>query len=57
MYLATVKLGSEESFRALIRLAPWQGQGFVSIDQGGSGAVLLYLAREGYSLPQLEKRH
>src|SRR5205823_4712742 len=50
-------MASEESFRALTRLTPWRGQGFVRIDQGGSGEVLLYLAREGYSLPQLEERH
>ncbi|MBI3301221.1 MAG: hypothetical protein HYZ72_03970, partial [Deltaproteobacteria bacterium] len=40
----------EDSFRKLVHLAPWQGQRFVRIDEGGSAVV--YLAREGYALPQ-----
>lgn len=42
----------EDSFRKLTHLAPWQGQGFVRIDPEGGSAVV-YLSREGDSLPQL----
>ena len=41
----------EDSFRKLVHSSPWQGQGFVQID-GESGKAVVYLAREGYSLPQ-----
>ena len=41
----------EDSFRKLVYSSPWQGQGFVQID-GESGKAVVYLAREGYSLPQ-----
>jgi len=45
----------EETFRKLTELVPWQGEGFVRIDdgvEGESAQVVAYLAREGYSLPQ-----
>lgn len=42
----------EESFRNLVHFTPWSGESLIHIDlEGGSAAV--YLAREGYSLPQL----
>jgi hypothetical protein len=45
----------EESFRKLVDLAPWQGEGFIHIqdgDDGESTQAVIYLAREGYSLLQ-----
>lgn len=45
----------EESFRKLVDLAPWQGEGFIYIqegDDGESAQAVIYLARDGYSLPQ-----
>jgi len=39
----------EDSFRKLGNLAPWQGQAFGRINEG---SAVVYLAREGYSLPQ-----
>jgi hypothetical protein len=42
----------DQSFRTLLRRAPWQGYGFVRIDQGESREVTVYLAREGYPLPE-----
>ena len=45
----------EESFRKLVNFAPWQGEGFISIEDGNdeeSAQAVIYLAREGYSLPQ-----
>jgi len=41
----------EDSFRKLVHASPWEGQGFVQID-GESGKAVVYLSREGYSLPQ-----
>ena len=41
-----------ESFRNLVHLMPWQGQGFVRIEDGESAAVVVYLAREGYAFPR-----
>jgi len=41
----------EDSFRKLGHASPWQGQGFVQIDVE-SGKAVVYLTREGYSLPQ-----
>jgi hypothetical protein len=43
----------EESFKRLANSVPWQGQGFVRIDPGESAGIVLYLSREGYSLPRL----
>jgi hypothetical protein len=43
----------EESLRYLTHLVPWQGQGFAYIAQGESAEVVVYLAREGYVLPQV----
>jgi len=45
----------EEGFRTLLHHAPWQGQGFVQIGYGESTDVFVYLAREGYELPQIAK--
>jgi hypothetical protein len=45
---------AEETFRSLADLAPWEGQGFVQIEDGELGQVVVYLAREGHSLPQVE---
>ena len=45
----------EESFRKLVDFAPWQGEGFIRIQDGNDGGfaqAVVYLAREGYSLPQ-----
>jgi hypothetical protein len=45
----------EESFRKLLDFAPWQGEGFIRIQDGNdreSAQAVVYLAREGYSLPQ-----
>jgi hypothetical protein len=41
---------AEETFQQLIDIIPWDGQGFVRIDEA-SGEAVLYLAREGYALP------
>ncbi len=43
----------EESFRKLVDFAPWQGEGFIHVQDGSDeepGRAMLYLAREGYSL-------
>lgn len=45
----------EESFRKLVHFAPWQGEGFIRVQDGNDGEsaqAVVYLAREGYSLPQ-----
>ena len=45
----------EESFRKLVDFAPWQGEGFIRIQDGNDrefAQAVVYLAREGYSLPQ-----
>ena len=45
----------EESFRKLAHLAPWQGESFIRVQDGNdreSAQAVIYLAREGYSLPQ-----
>ncbi|PXF60269.1 MAG: hypothetical protein C4B58_00035 [Deltaproteobacteria bacterium] len=45
----------EESFRKLVHLAPWQGEGFIRVQDGNdreSAQAVIYLARDGYSLPQ-----
>ena len=53
--LASNGAGSPEaSFRNLVHLAPWPGQGFFRID-GESGEAVVYLAREGHALPQAGK--
>jgi FtsZ-binding cell division protein ZapB len=46
---------SEETFRNLVDLTPWEGQGFVRIDEGDSSQVVVYLARDGHSLPQYKE--
>lgn len=45
----------EESFRKLVHFAPWQGEGFIRIQDGNDGGpaqAVIYLAREGYTLPR-----
>jgi hypothetical protein len=45
----------EESFRKLAHLAPWQGESFIRVQDGNDGEsaqAVIYLARDGYSLPQ-----
>ena len=45
----------EESFRKLADFAPWQGEGFIRIQDGNDGEsaqAVVYLARAGYSLPR-----
>ncbi len=45
----------EESFRKLVHFAPWQGEGFIRIqdgNEGGPAQAVVYLAREGYTLPR-----
>lgn len=49
-------IAPEESLHALTHLAPWSGQGLMRIDRSGSGEVLLYLAREGFTLPHPDAR-
>lgn len=44
----------EESFHHLVHLTPWQGQKFFRINEE-KGEAMVYLAREGHSLPQLEE--
>ena len=44
---------AEESFHTLIHHIPWAGQSFVQITEGEAPQVVLYLAREGYALPQV----
>jgi hypothetical protein len=41
---------AEETFQQLIDFTPWDGQGFVRIDEK-SGEIVVYLSREGYALP------
>jgi hypothetical protein len=41
----------EEGLSALNRFAPWEGEGFMRTYPEGS--IVMYLAREGYSLPRL----
>ena len=44
-------MSPEASFRNLVHIAPWPGQSLVNtVEEGGVAEV--YLAREGYSLPQ-----
>lgn len=43
----------EDSFRELQDLIPWNGEAFFQVDDTDSGQAVLYIAREGYSLPQL----
>jgi hypothetical protein len=46
--------GSEESFHTLIHHMPWSGQSFfVQITEGEVAQAVMYLAREGYALPQV----
>ena len=45
---------AEENFRRLVYFSPWQGESFFQINHE-SGEASVYLAREGYSLPQMEK--
>lgn len=42
----------EQSFQNFLQLRPWQGYGFSQVDNEGFAVV--YLARDGYSLPQLQ---
>lgn len=46
-------ISPEESFRQLTHRTPWQGQSFVRIDLENSADIVVYLSREGYSLPQV----
>jgi hypothetical protein len=46
-------ISPEESFRQLTHRTPWQGQSFVRIDLENSADIIVYLSREGYSLPQV----
>jgi len=45
---------AEETFRSLIDLAPWEGQGFVQMDDGEYAQAIVYFSREGYTLPQVK---
>lgn len=55
MHLDSSTMSPEDAFRGLSHLTPWQGQGFVKIDDAveGSHKIVIYLSREGYNLPQL----
>jgi hypothetical protein len=44
-------LSPEGIFEQLIHLTPWNGHGFVQIDEE-SGEAVVYLSREGHELPQ-----
>ncbi|MDL1973644.1 MAG: hypothetical protein LWX55_02405 [Deltaproteobacteria bacterium] len=44
----------EESLLKLVHFAPWEGEGFIRVQDGSDGEpaqAVVYLAREGYSLP------
>jgi hypothetical protein len=44
---------AEEGFSKLSQNVPWDGQGFVTIEDGNEGEasrVVVYLAKEGHSL-------
>lgn len=43
----------EEAFRNLAHLTPWEGEGFMRMDDGDKAQAVVYLAREGHSLPKL----
>src|SRR5262249_46599157 len=45
-------MAPEESFRTLLHRMPWSGQRFMQIAEGEAPQVVMYLAREGYALPQ-----
>jgi hypothetical protein len=42
----------EEVFRNFPHITPWEGEGFIKINDGENAQAVVYLAREGYSLPQ-----
>jgi hypothetical protein len=44
---------AEESFHTLLHHIPWSGQSFVQVTEGEAPQVVIYLAREGYALPQV----
>lgn len=44
----------EDSFYHLVHVTPWQGQKLFRINEE-NGEAVVYLAREGHSLPQLEE--
>ena len=48
----------EESFRTLIHLIPWSGQGFGRVEdaEGAAPTAVLYLTREGQVLPPLREQ-
>lgn len=43
---------SDESLRELKHFVPWNSEGLIQIDDINSGQAVLYIAREGYSLPR-----
>ena len=43
---------SEEDFFELVGLIPWGGQRFMRVDTGENAEAVVYLAREGHSLPR-----
>jgi hypothetical protein len=48
-------LAPEDGFRMLTDNSPWQGQGFVRIGTDEDPSIMVYLAREGHSLPQAQE--
>ena len=52
MELALDGSTAQESFRNLIDLAPWSGQGLIQLN-AETGLAVMYLAREEHTLPQV----
>ena len=52
MELALDVATAQDSFRNLIDLAPWSGQGLIQLN-AETGLAVMYLAREEYKLPQV----
>lgn len=43
--------GVEDKVRNLMQIIPWDGELYVSIDDIGTGKAVVYISREGHSLP------